>query len=71
MDIIGYQFSKDVQQFKKIYTKLFNSLKKMICNIHENIYTFLNHIINAILTDLTGEEVSFSQATPRMQSCAN
>lgn len=40
-------------------------------NIHENIYTFINHIINAILTDLTGEEVSFSQATPRMQSCAN
>lgn len=29
MDITGYQFSKDVQQFKKISTKLFNSLKKM------------------------------------------
>lgn len=25
---MGYQFSKDVQQFKKISTKLFNSLKK-------------------------------------------
>lgn len=26
---MGYQFSKDVQLFKKISIKLFNSLKKM------------------------------------------
>lgn len=38
--------------------------------MHENIYTFINYITN-VLTDLTGEKVSFSQVKSIMQSSAN